>query len=278
MQAAAFFEYPEFWLAALLSLVVLVLGVGQETESHSPGWLAKPARTFLLLFPEKYLARTNRLLIQAGWRNNLIFGDFASVKLYLPFLSLFLLFVLPLYVVLAIVLVLWFIPDVVLAVCVTRRQNEIRKALPQALDLMILCVDAGVGLDSAVQKVSSGDSGITSALSDELNTLGREIFLGVDREKAYQDLYNRTGVDELKTIGSALGQANKLGLSIARILRSQSDFVRKKLSQKAEEKAMKMPIYMAFPLWFLIMPSLMLLVLGPSLIKFYHAMNGSFPH
>ena len=95
----------------------------------------------------------------------------------------------------------------------------------------------------------------------------------MDRERAYQDLYNRTGVDELKTFGSALVQASKLGLSVAQILRAQSEFVRKKQSQKIEEKAMKMPIYMAFPLWFCIMPSLMLLVLGPSLIKFYHQMH-----
>jgi tight adherence protein C len=141
---------------------------------------------------------------------------------------------------------------------------------------MVLCVDAGLGLEAALQKISTEDIGVAAALNEELSILGREIFLGVDREKAYLDLYYRTGVDELKTIGSALGQASKLGLSIARILRAQSDFIRKKLSQKAEEKAMKMPVYMAFPLWFLIMPSLMLLVLGPSLIRFYYSMHGSF--
>ena len=103
--------------------------------------------------------------------------------------------------------------------------------------------------------------------------LGREVLLGMDRERAYRELYHRTGVDELKTLGSALAQANKLGLSIARILRAQSEFIRKRQGQKAEENAMKMPIYMAFPLWFFIMPSLMLLVLGPSLIKFYQHMQ-----
>jgi tight adherence protein C len=79
-------------------------------------------------------------------------------------------------------------------------------------------------------------------------------------------------VDELKSLGSALHQASILGLSVAKILRAQSDFLRKRQSQKAEEKAMKMPIYMAIPLWFFVMPALMLLVLGPSLIRFYHSM------
>jgi tight adherence protein C len=138
---------------------------------------------------------------------------------------------------------------------------------------MVLCVDAGLGLDAALQRIATEATGITNALNDELGLLGREILLGMDRERAYRELYNRTGVDELKTLGSALAQANKLGLSIARILRAQSEFIRKRQGQKAEENAMKMPIYMAFPLWFFIMPSLMLLVLGPSLIKFYQHMQ-----
>jgi tight adherence protein C len=165
------------------------------------------------------------------------------------------------------------LPDLILIICYKRRRREIHDSLVQAIDLMVLCVDAGLGLDATVQKIATGDTGLTNALNEELNILGREILLGLDREKAYQDLYNRTGVDELKTFGSALAQANKLGLSIAEILRAQSEFIRKKQSQKIEEKAMKMPVYMAFPLWFCIMPSLMLLVLGPSLIKFYHQMH-----
>ena len=139
---------------------------------------------------------------------------------------------------------------------------------------MVLCVDAGLGLDSALQKIAADSTSLSGALNDELSILSREIFLGVDRERAYLDLYGRTGVDELKTLGSALNQANKLGLSVARILRAQSEFIRKRQSQNAETKALKMPVYMAFPLWFFIMPSLMLLVLGPSLIRFYHSMHG----
>jgi tight adherence protein C len=111
------------------------------------------------------------------------------------------------------------------------------------------------------------------ALNQELAILEQELLLGVDRERAYQQLYTRNGVDELKTLGSALHQAGKLGLGIARILRAQSDLVRKRQSQKAEEKALKMPIYMAFPLWVFIMPALMVLVLAPPLIKFYHQMH-----
>jgi len=146
--------------------------------------------------------------------------------------------------------------------------------LPRALDLMVLCVDAGLGLDSTLQKIANEKAAIAVALNDELQILGRDLLLGMDRERAYQELFNRTGVDELRTLGSALYQASKLGLSIARILRAQSEFIRKKQSQKAEEKALKMPIYMVFPMWFCIMPSLLVVVLGPSLLRFFQQLHG----
>jgi tight adherence protein C len=177
--------------------------------------------------------------------------------------------------VLAISLLVWFLPDLALLAFVQHRQQLIRQSLPQALDLLVLCVDAGLGLDAALQRISRDEGVLSNALNDELNILSREIFLGRERENSYQDLFTRTGVDELKTLGSALGQASKLGLSVSTILRAQSELIRKRQSQKAEEKALKMPIYMAFPLWFLIMPSLMLLVLGPSLIRFYQALHGT---
>jgi pilus assembly protein TadC len=271
---ATFMQYPEFVLAGLLGFLVL-LGSAQGRDGlHFPPLLAEPAKSCLSLASHNYLSWIHRMRVQADLRSNLSLGDFASFKLYLPLLSLLLLFVLPLYAVVLLAVVAFFAPDAVLSIRVKRRQLEIYRSLPQALDLMVLCVDAGLGLDATLQKISSESSGIGKALNDELSILGHEIFLGVDRERAYQDLYHRTGVDELKTLGSALNQANKLGLSIARILRAQSEFIRKKQSQKAEEKAMKMPIYMAFPLWFFIMPALMLLVLGPSLIRFYQAMQG----
>jgi tight adherence protein C len=91
----------------------------------------------------------------------------------------------------------------------------------------------------------------------------------MERQRAYQELYVRTGVDELKTLGAALNQGSKLGLGIARILRAQSEFIRTKQSQKAEERAFKLPVYMAFPLWFCIMPALMVILLAPSLIMFF---------
>jgi len=269
-------KYPEVICASVIGILMIVLGNGQKEESegfHLPSALAEPAKILLMLFPESYLEWVTRSLVRANMRSNLSFGDFAGAKLYLLLATLLLNFVLPPLYVNCGALVVYWLPDLYLTIKVRTRQNEIQRALPQAIDLMVLCVDAGLGLDATLQRIASENSEISSALNDELVILGREILLGVDRERAYSELYNRTGVDELKTLGSALHQASMLGLSVAKILRAQSQFLRKKQSQKAEEKAMKMPIYMAFPLWFFVMPALMLLVMGPSLIRFYHAMS-----
>ncbi len=269
----AVFAYPEFLLAAILLIVVLVTS-NQDEEMHFPKWLTEPAKLCISWTPGSYQLWIHNLLIQANWRRTTSLGDFASTKLSLAIFALPTLYVMPPYSVAAITLIAWFAPDLFLIITVKQRQKRIYTSLPQALDLMVLCVDAGLGLESTLQRIAKESTGIGKELNDELNILGREVLLGIDREHAYQELYRRTGVDELKTFGSALGQANKLGLSIAKIIRAQSEFIRKKQSQKAEEQAMKMPIYMAFPLWLFIMPSLMLLVLAPSLIKFYHQMHG----
>jgi len=268
----AFLRYPEFALAGILS-VALLLGLSKDQAWHWPPSISRPATALALLLPESYLSWINKMLLYADWRINSSLGDFVSYKIYLTLLSLLSSFFVPLSAVCVLAFVAWFLPDLLLITTVKRRQEEIRKALPQALDLMVLCIDAGLGLDATLQRISAENSAVTSALNEELKLLGREILLGVDRDKAYQDLYIRNGVDELKTLGSALNQASKLGLSVAKILRAQSDFISKKRAQNAEEKALKMPILMAFPLWFCIMPSLMLLVLGPSLIRFYYSLH-----
>lgn len=262
-------QYPEFIVAAFLGIAVLFQSSNREGFQW-PHWMAEIAKSVILALPDRYILWVQKYLIFAGWRSNLAFGNFACSKLYVPLAILALAFFVPLNTVLVLCALSFILPDAILYAVVKRRQTQIRAALAQALDLMVLCVDAGLGLDATMQRISSEDNGLANALNEELSILGREIFLGMDRERAYQDLYLRTGVDELKTLGSALNQAHKLGLSVSKILRSQSEFIRKRQGQKAEEKAMKLPVYMAFPLWFFIMPSLMILTLAPSLIRFYH--------
>lgn len=266
---AAIFQYQEFFLAGVIGVFFLLSSRPGEAF-HCPGWWSRPAIEFVSRLPERYVLWMRSALMMAGWRSNYSYGDFVGLKCFLPLVSLLLAFFLPSLYVLPIFIICWFAPDLVLRIVVKRRQQSIRQSLPRTLDLMVLCVDAGLGLDATLQRLSLDSESIATELNDELTLLLRDILLGMDRERAYEELFNRTGVDELKMLGSALNQANKLGLSIVKILRSQSEFIRKRHSQKAEEAALKMPVYMAFPLWFCIMPSLMLLVLGPSLLAFYH--------
>jgi len=275
MQTTALLNYPELIVAGLLGLLVFARAGKEQSGAHWPLRLANVATAVVLTLPDNYIAWIRKALVYAGRRSNQGFGDFACWKIYPPLLLIVGFAVAPLYAVIFLLFFVFLLPDFILFILVQRRQEGISLALPQALDLMVLCVDAGLGLDATLQRVSTDDSGVGKALNEELAILSREILLGVDREKAYQDLYLRTGSDELKTIGSALNQASKLGLSIAKILRAQSDLMRKKASQKAEERALKMPIFMAFPLWFCIMPALLLLVLGPSLIRFYYALRAT---
>jgi len=267
---SALLEYPEFIVAAAICLVATIFAFRQGNAAfYLPGWLTEPAAQVLGAMPAKYVSWLMTRQNWCGWRSNSAFGTLAALKIYTPVLFSLTALFLPSQYAFLIVLVCFFAPDMVLNVYARRRQREIKETLPQALDLMVLCVDAGLGLDSTLQRISSEKSVVAKALNDELLTLGRDVLLGMERERAYQELYNRTGVEELKAFGSALNQSAKLGLSIAKTLRSQAEFLRLKLSQKAEEKAAKLPVYMAFPLWFFIMPALLVVVMAPSLIKFF---------
>ncbi|HEY9788663.1 MAG TPA: type II secretion system F family protein [Candidatus Obscuribacterales bacterium] len=274
MSLTALLETPEFLIAAFFGLLLLRLPQMKGGMAGSiPQWIAGPALSALVSLPRGYGAWLQRTQIWAGWRSNTAFGELASIKIYGSIFLLLAGLVLPLWSALLIAALFFFAADAALLWAARRRQKEIRESMPQALDLMVLCVDAGLGLDATLQRIASERSAIAKALNEELLTLGKDVLLGMDRERAYQELYARTGVDELRSLGSSLNQSTKLGLSIARVLRTQSEFLRTKLSQKAEERAAKLPIYMAFPLWFCIMPALMVVLLAPSVIMFLQQLN-----
>jgi tight adherence protein C len=287
-----FAQYPEFAAVAVLALALLLtarvgrlsgasdgaqidqsmvpesLNVTAPAGPRVPALLYHAALEFFHFMPMGYRQWSACMLNWANQRSNTATGDFASAKLLFASASLILALMAPLFVVPLAAVLLYFIPDMNLIMTVRSRQAEIRRALPQALDLMVLCVDAGLGLDATVQRVAGDRSSLSHVLNEELNSLSRDVLLGMDRQRAYMELYRRTGVDELKMLGSALHQSGKMGLSIAKILRSQSEFLRARLSQKAEERAAKLPVWIAFPLWFCIMPALLFVFIGPALITF----------
>jgi len=266
-------RYPEFILAALAGLLFFLLPKNRNAKLSLPDHISAPALTIVSALPQRYFDWLARMQTWAGYRGTRAFAQLSALKVYTCLLSLASLSFLPVWQSLLLALFVFFAFDAYLFVRANQRREQMRQSLPQALDLMVLCVDAGLGLDATLQRISQERSSIAPALNEELALLGRDILLGMQRERAYQELYARTGVEELRSLGASLNQSAKLGLSIAKILRQQSEFLRTKLSQKAEERAAKLPIYMAFPLWFCVMPALMVIVLAPSLIMFFQQMH-----
>jgi tight adherence protein C len=159
----------------------------------------------------------------------------------------------------------FFLPVLWLSSQISRRKNSIIKALPDALDLLTVCVEAGLGFDAAMQKV-------TEKWKDDLAmAFGRvlqEIRLGKMRREALRDMADRMDVTDVTSFVAAIIQADQLGVSIAKVLRIQSDQMRVRRRQRAEEKAHQAPVKMLFPMVFLIFPSIYIVLLGPAVLTF----------
>jgi tight adherence protein C len=155
----------------------------------------------------------------------------------------------------------FFLPDLWLKSRVDKRQKEIRRALPDALDLLTICVEAGLGLDAAIDRVQEKwDNELSLIFARVL----REMQLGKLRREALRDMAARVGIPEITSFVAAIIQSEQLGVSMANVLRIQADAMRVKRRQLAEEEAQKAPIKMLFPMAFLIFPSLMIVLLGPA--------------
>lgn len=153
-----------------------------------------------------------------------------------------------------------------------KRQTAIQKELPAALDLLCVSVEAGLSFDSGMLQVVEKSRG---QLSREFKIALQEMQMGKPRREALRDMGSRTGVEDLILFVGALIQADQLGVSIAKILRTQADQVRMKRRQRIEEKAMKAPVKMLFPLVFFIFPCIFMVLLGPAVIKIYNVLiNG----
>ena len=155
----------------------------------------------------------------------------------------------------------FFLPNLLLQSRIDRRQKEIRRAMPDALDLLTICVEAGLGFDGAMAKVNEKwDNELSLAFGRVL----REIQLGKLRRDALRDMADRIGIPEMTSFVAAIIQSEQLGVSMAKVLRIQADQMRLKRRQHAEEEAHKAPIKMLFPMVLLIFPSLLIILLGPA--------------
>ena len=163
----------------------------------------------------------------------------------------------------------YFGPDLILWGRARERQQAIQLALPDTLDQMTISMEAGLGFDAALKRSADAGSG---PLPDELHRTLGELKLGVSRRKAFQNLGARTDVPELRHFVFAVQQADEYGLPIAQVLRVQAAELRIKRRQRAEERALKMPIKIIFPLVFCIFPSLFIVLLGPAVIRISDAL------
>ncbi|MEJ6022104.1 type II secretion system F family protein [Ramlibacter sp. PS4R-6] len=171
-----------------------------------------------------------------------------------------------LYVLLA-ALVGVYLPNLVLGWLVRRRKREIFESFPDAADLMLVCMEAGLGLDSALTKVAEEVRRKSSALADELHLTNLEMRAGATREQALRNLALRTGLEEVRTFASMLTQADRFGASIGDSLRVFSDDLRYRRQVRAEELAAKVPTKMLFPLVVFIFPSIIMVIMGPAVIQ-----------
>lgn len=155
----------------------------------------------------------------------------------------------------------FFFPQMYLSSRITRRQNEVRKALPDALDLLTICVEAGLGFEAAISKVADKWE---NELSIMLGRAIREIQLGKTQREALRDMADRIGLPELTSFVAAVIQSQLLGVSMAKVLRIQSDQMRLKRRQRAEEEAHKAPVKMIIPMALLTFPSIMIILMAPA--------------
>lgn len=169
-------------------------------------------------------------------------------------------------------------PDLWLGRMIKKRQEKIRKGLPDVLDMLVICVEAGLSLDQATARTSEELRLAHPELSDELGVVALEQRAGSARAEAWKHLADRTGVDNVRNLVSTLIQSEQFGTSIAKTLRVHSDTLRTKRVQEIEERAAKLPIKLLFPLAFFIFPTLFLVTLGPAMIIMADSFKTLFNH
>jgi len=154
----------------------------------------------------------------------------------------------------------------------SKRQRTIQKQLPDVMDLLTISVEAGLGFDAALAQVTKN---VPGPLAEEMSRLLQEVQIGVSRADAFRNMSTRTNVAELQSFTLSMIQADLFGVSIANVLRAQSRELRQKRRQRAEEIAQKIPVKLLFPMIFMVLPALFIIVLGPGAIQIYEQFFGS---
>lgn len=299
------------WLAVGLTFVAIVVVAGALVYAFSPGefpiadrlsrlWQPLAAQrkvTFRekqtqkatrvlsdvgkLLPSSKDMSTTKLMLVRAGYRRPEAVMALRGAKVILPVVFLVVAYLsgvaesnnAMLIYILALVAG-FLLPDMWLSRRVRRRQTILRKALPDALDLLVVCIEAGLGLDQAFMRVSQELRITHPELCSELDLVNAQIRIGRTRIEAMRELSSRTGVDDIKALVAMLIQTDRFGTSVSQSLRVHADDMRLKRRQRAEEAAAKTPVKMVPPLVFFIFPALFVVILGPAIITIFRQFVG----
>lgn len=165
------------------------------------------------------------------------------------------------------------VPSFILGRLVRSRHEKIRLSLPDVLDLLVICTEAGCGLDQAIVNVSRELKSVHPAVSEDLAIVNMEIMAGKSRAEALRNLAKRTGEDEMRKLVAILIQTDRFGTSIAEALRTQSDYLRVRRRQQAEERAGKVGVKLVFPIFFFCLPSLLVVTAGPGMLALLHGLG-----
>ena len=166
-----------------------------------------------------------------------------------------------------IALVGYYLPDIVIRYLIKRRSETIRAHLPDLLDLLVVCVESGLGIDAAISRVSKEMARTSQTISEEFYMAGLEMRAGAGRIEALKNLALRVNLEDLTSLVTMLVQADKFGTSLGESLRIQSEVLRLKRRQRAEELAAKIPVKLLFPLVFFIFPALLIVLIGPAILQ-----------
>ncbi len=231
--------------------------------------------------PPDNLSKEEKQLVQAGFRSRDAVFVFWGVRVLLALATLVLVSVTGLlwhyllFCLLGAIVIGMILPGLWLSWRIRGRQRRIEWGLPDFMDLSVVCVESGMGLDQTIQRVGREISLPHPDLGDELRLYGLEVNAGRTRAEALRNLAERTGVDELKAFAAVLIQSDRFGTSVGQTLRVFADDLRIKRRQKAEEIAAKLAVKMVFPLILFVFPSILVVLAGPAFLAVFKTLLGT---
>jgi tight adherence protein C len=249
---------------------------GQRTQRQKPAFKERleqaldPLSKAIPLSPSE-VSRARQWLIQAGYRDRRHLTIYVGSRVLLAFVGLMTVIAIsgaksmPLMI--SVAAFGFFLPRFALKRLIKKRQNQITLGLPDALDLTVICVEAGLALDQALMRVGEDLRHAHPELSDEFHMVNLEMRAGKPRAEALRNLSARTGVDDIRALVATLVQTDRFGTSVAQALRVHSDSLRTERRQRAEEQAAKTTIKMVVPLVLFVLPSIIFVTLGPAIIQ-----------